>query len=69
MTLQLRILGLSVNFDRTRECQCVIYTTAHIPIIQASHVTPSPIKSSFDEQRSDYSGVTRKSNARKAVTP
>ncbi len=38
-------------------------------LYQASHVTPSPVKSYIEERRSDYSGVTRKSNACKAVTP
>jgi hypothetical protein len=43
--------------------------TAPVPITQASHITPGPVESSIKPRRSDYAGVTRKSNACKAVTP
>ncbi len=39
------------------------------PIIQATRATSMPIESSSKEPGSDYSGDTRKSNGRKAVTP
>jgi len=66
---QLRMHGLSINFEKIREGRLVTLTTAHVPIMQAPHVTSSPIESSLDESGSDYSGATRNSNDCKAVAP
>ena len=54
---------------RSRDCQSRIPHLESGPIIQASHVTSSPVESYIEQGRSDYSGVTRKFNACKAVTP
>ena len=60
---KLRMHGLSINFEKTREGRRVTLTTAHVPINQASHVTSSPIKISVEQRGSDYPGATRNSNA------
>jgi len=50
---QLRMHGLSINFEKNREGRLVTLTTAHVRIIQAPHVTSNPIESSPEQPGSD----------------
>jgi hypothetical protein len=68
---QLRMHGLSINFERTRESRSITLTAIRAPIVPSpSHVTSSPIKSSAETPMGrPRCSVTRKSNACKGVAP
>jgi hypothetical protein len=59
---QLRMFGLSVNFDRTGKGRFITVTSEAVPIIQLTGANPDPVSSSADENSADTPVDTRNSN-------